>query len=105
MIRRLLRYRDRDDMVDIAVVPARHGRWIWVARDAPPDEGTVEAEPVDRPARAVCPFPGHPTEEAAFADAVSLLNVVGEDDPRREPAPVPHRYTPPPFTLPAPRNA
>ena len=79
MFRKLLKYRDRDDLVDVTVMPARHGRYVWVARAAPADEGTLEAESVDRPARAICPFPGFATEAEALADAISLLNVVGEE--------------------------
>ena len=80
MLRKLMRYRDRDDLVDVTVVGSRHGRYIWVARAAPADEGSLEAESVNRPARAICPFPGFATEDEALADAISLLNVVGEED-------------------------
>ena len=79
MIRKLLKYRDRDDLVDVSVVAARHGRFIWVARSVAPDPAIADAEPEEMPPRAICPFPGFATEDEAMADAVSLLNVVGED--------------------------
>ena len=43
----------------------RTGRYYWKAWDA------------ERP-RALMPFPGLPTEQEAWADVISLLNVVGE---------------------------
>ena len=75
MLRRLLKYRDRDDAVIVQVSPARNGRYIWVA-------WTPTGDLMDQsgPCRAVCPVPGFATEEEAMADAVSLLNVVGEED-------------------------
>ena len=75
MLRRILKYRDRDDAVDIEVVQAKNGRHIWVAR-------TPTGDALDQagPCRAVCPFPGFSTEGEAMADAVSLLNVVGEQE-------------------------
>ena len=65
-MKRVFRYRDRDDLVEIEVIPtARSGRFMWKATDA-------------ERVRALCPFPGFETEQEAWDDAVSLLNVVGE---------------------------
>ena len=65
-MKRVFRYRDRDDLVEVEVIPtARGGRFMWKARDA-------------ERVRALCPFPGFVTEQGAWDDAVSLLNCVGE---------------------------
>ena len=65
-MKRVFRYRDRDDLVEIEVIPAgRSGRFIWKAKDG-------------QRVRALCPFPGFEAEQEAWDDAVSLLNVVGE---------------------------
>ena len=65
-MKRFFKYRDRDDEVQVDTpCNPRTGRYIWVA--------TSESG-----ARALCPFPGFLTEAEAMADAVSLLNVVGE---------------------------
>ena len=75
MLRRILKYRDRDDAVAVQVSPTRNGRYIWVAWT--PTGGLLDR---GGPCRAVCPFPGFATEAEAMADAVSLLNVLGEED-------------------------
>ena len=67
-MKRLFRYRDRDDQVEVETVAVPHDRHIWVAR-----------VPGSDVCRAICPFPGFATADEAEADAVSLLNAVGED--------------------------
>ena len=65
-MKRFFKYRDRDDLVQVEVLCAANGRYFWKAVD-------------DERPRALCPFPGFRTEQEAWDDAVSLLNVVGEE--------------------------
>ena len=65
---KLFKYRDRDDLVEVETVEARHGRFIWIART--PGDGVT---------RAICPFPGFTGADEAERDAISLLNCVGEE--------------------------
>ena len=70
MLRRLLKYRDRDDLVEIRFThEGSPPRWRWSAWDAKTGKHRVTG-----------PIKGYATHEEAMADAVSLLNVVGEED-------------------------
>ena len=86
---KIFKYRDRDDLVQVEVIPAgRNGRFVWKATTpldyetgSPPfDRGSegLQMTPPRRRVRALCPFPGFATEREAWDDAVSLLNVVSE---------------------------
>ena len=87
---KIFKYRDRDDLVQVEVIPAgRNGRFVWKATTpldyvagSPPfdsgSEGLQMTPPPRKRVRALCPFPGFATRQEAWDDAISLLNVVGE---------------------------
>ena len=75
MIRRIFQYRDRDDLVAVvAIYSAANGHWQWEARDPAPDGAELRGGKF----RCSSAFE-FDTDVEAVADAVSLLNVVGEE--------------------------
>lgn len=74
MIRKIFKYRDRDDEIELDFNPGPNGKWQWTAVNP-------ETHP-DEPGKGRCMLcgPGKDSYDEAYADACRLLNVMGEDE-------------------------